>query len=89
MGAILAFHFRGPDSVQGTIFRIGGGNWTKVQVFLRMLFVPPPMLSYFLSLFLGFVIDLTSQYVAIYYVFIWSFMIDLALILILGERVWC
>jgi hypothetical protein len=89
MGAILAFHLRGPGSVQGTICRINGGNWTKVQVSLRVLSVPPPILSYFLSLFLEFVIDLTSQYVAIYYVFIWSCMIDLALILILGERVWC
>jgi len=57
--------------------------------FLLVLSVPPPTLGYFLSLFLRFVIDLTSQYVTIYFVFIWGFMIDLALILILGERVWC
>jgi len=28
MGAILAFHLRGPGSVQGTICGIGGGNWS-------------------------------------------------------------
>jgi len=89
MKAILAFHLRGPGSVQGTICGISGGNWTKVQVFLRVLSVSPPMLSYFLSLSLRFVIDLTSQYVTIYYDFIWGFMFDLALMLILGERVWC
>jgi len=40
MGAILAFHLRGPGSVQGTICGIGGGNWTKVQVSLSAFCAP-------------------------------------------------